>query len=67
MPEPDILQALRETMKEQTKNRGTIERIFDRGHIEKIDTIRRYFMYATDLLDLILRMQRDRRYRYYDW
>lgn len=57
----DIIQALKETMKEQAKDRSQVEKI------EKIAILKRYFGYAVDLLDIVLNIQRDRRYKDYYW
>lgn len=53
----DILATMKEVMKERASERN----------IDKVATLKRYLVYFVDVLDIILNIQRDRRYRRYDW
>lgn len=54
----DILATIREVME---------ERALDRRNIDRIASLKSYLGYLVDFLDIILSIQRDRRYRRYDW
>lgn len=59
MSESDIMEAMKESYQEVLSRRRNI---FS-GRAETISVLRRYLLYATDILDIYLSIQRDRRWR----
>lgn len=60
MAESDILEALRASYQEVQARKKR----FDFGkRTESISSLRRYLLYVTDILDIYLSIQRDRRWR----
>lgn len=61
MAESDITEALKESYQEVLA-RSRKRNIFS-GRTEKVSVLRRYLLYFTDILDIYLSIQRDRRWR----
>lgn len=59
MSESDIMEAMKESYQEVLSRRRNI---FG-GRTETVSVLRRYLLYATDILDIYLSIQRDRRWR----
>jgi hypothetical protein len=60
MAESDILEALKESYQEVLSKR---KRNIFHGRTESVSVLRRYLLYFTDVLDIYLSIQRDRRWR----
>ncbi len=60
MSESDIMEALKESYQEVLSQK---KRIPFSGRTESISVLRRYLLYFTDILDIYLSIQRDRRWR----
>lgn len=61
MAESDIMEALKESYQE-VLSRSRKRNIFS-GRTESVSVLRRYLLYFTDILDIYLSIQRDRRWR----
>lgn len=60
MTDPDLMLALRESYQEVRSRR---RRIFSDVRPENLSDLRRYLRYFMDALDILLDIQRDRRWR----
>lgn len=60
MSESDIMEAMKESYQEVLSRRK--RNIFS-GRTETISVLRRYLLYFTDILDIYLSIQRDRKWR----
>jgi len=65
VPDPDILQTLREVIEEDKAKKRFRRFSGFRDNSGKIATFRRYLIYTADFLDIVLDIVRDR--RRYDW